>query len=215
LSDDRLLQAPILLINWLAEETGEIDTAVQSFGQEVLMKSAKPDSKKDVIRVIDEWFSGNTNAQFLYIGCHGDSLGLFKDDRQPCCDRLEWEELGQLLRQHAHTVSLWLGACDSSAVAGAWSRPGEQTLVRYIVGFLGKIKAKEVRAVLQQLIKMTGHEPITYLDEELEAVRGLLPESKMVTYFRVGTRYLLTDYFEQELGESFRKYLERQPNKLG
>lgn len=215
MSDDSLLQAPILLVNWLAREIGEIDTALQSFGQEVLIKSAKSNSKEDVISVIGEWLSGNTNAQFLYIGCHGDSLGLFKDDRQPLRDRLDWEELGEVLRQHAHTVSLWLGACDSAAVARAWSGRDDQIPVRYIVGFLGKIKAEEVSAVLQQLIKMTGHDPITYLDEELEAVRTLLPESKMVTYFKIDKRYLLTDYFEQESGESFRKYLERQPNGLG
>jgi hypothetical protein len=96
---------------------------------------------------------GPEYAQFLYIGCHGDREALFRSDKEPYSDRLSYTELASHLKQYAVApISIWLGACDSSAAASAWSNTG--TPVRYLLGFAQKVKEKLVVALLPELVSL-------------------------------------------------------------
>lgn len=189
-------QAPILLIDWLADKSDEIEVALRDFGNEIRIQAARVASKNDLKEAVSTWLSGNVNAQFLYVGCHGDSHGLFRDASNRYSDRMDYEEFGELLIQSSTKLHLWLGACNSSSLVTAWNKSGKSIPVTYVVGFATEIKTLDVKATLQVLLNMSGCDPVTYVDEELPTIRNLFPNSKVLTFYRVDGTYKNTDYLE-------------------
>jgi hypothetical protein len=110
------------------------------------------------IAAIERWLESSSNAQFLFIGTHGDKDGLGRNAE----NRIDWPELWTVLKKAIRPIALWLGACHSGCAATAWSPVIGYTPVEYIIGFPVVINAEEIEKVLHELLKMTRIDPVTF-----------------------------------------------------
>jgi hypothetical protein len=207
---NKTTNAPILLLQWLdTEEYKETESALRAFSGEVRIQHADVGTRTEAIGAIKSWLHGNPNAQFLFIGTHGDDEGL-----GPTVENgLDWSELWSVLKNAVRPVALWLGACHSASAARAWSPVRGYAPVTYIVGFPVKIEAAEIEKVLHQLIRMTGIDPITFVDQEIPKLRKQFPETTAVMHFLAPTKagrveYVDYDGFPNHVGMTMREYLE-------
>lgn len=203
--------APILLLQWLdTPEYKETNSALRAFGSEVKILHADVRTKLEAIAAIESWLQGNPNAQFLFIGTHGDEDGIGPTVQ----NGVDWSELWSVLKKAVRPVALWLGACHSACAARAWSPVQGHAPVDYIVGFPIAIKADEIEKVLHELLKMTGIDPVTFVDEEIPKLRRAVPKTTVVMHFRAPTKagpveYVDSDDFPNRVGMKLKEYLER------
>lgn len=208
---NKTTDAPILLLQWLGtEEYKETESALRAFAGEVKIQHADVGTKTEAIAAIDSWLHGNPNAQFLFIGTHGDEDGLGPTVQ----NGVDWSELWSVLKNAVRPVALWLGACHSACAAKAWSPVQGYAPVNYIVGFPVRIKPAEIEKVLHKLLKMTGIDPITFVDEEIPKLRRQIPETTVVMHFIAPTKvgpveYVDNDDFPNLVGMTLREYLKK------
>jgi hypothetical protein len=203
--------APIMLLQWLqAGEHKETKAAIAKFSGDVNIMYADVQTKAQAIDAIAKWLAGNRTAQFLFIGTHGDEDGL----GPTAVDGLDWSELKTLLLQAVRPMALWLGACHSSFAAKAWSPITGRLPVEYIVGFPNAIEPDDVEKVLLELIKMTGVNPITFVDQEIPRLRQIIPKTTVEMRYPAYTKgkvyeYVNFDNFVAEVGVTPKQFLER------
>jgi len=203
--------APILLLQWVdAKEYKETHAALKAFSKEVKIMHADVQTKAEAIAAVEKWLCNNANAQFLFIGTHGDDDGL-----GPTVENgVTWEELRSVLKKAAGSIALWLGACHSACAAKAWSPIEGYARVDYIVGFPVAIKASEIKKVLLQLLKMTGMDGITWVDQELPKLRKAVPHTNVRMHYKALTtagpiEYVDFDEFPKRVGMTLKEYLEQ------
>lgn len=200
---------PILLLQWLGtSEYKETESAYQNFADKYRIKHANVQSKDDAIYAIEKWLKKNGNAQFLYIGTHGNETGIGVNE----LNMVSWLELWNVLKKADNPISLWLGACHSSCAAKAWSPVKEPALVDYIVGFPIPIQTREIKNVLRELLNMASINPITFVDEEIPILREAVPSTSVEMYYKAQTKsgliqYVNVDEFPQIVGLTLKKYL--------
>lgn len=203
--------APILLLQWLEPgEHKETKAAMAKFGGNVKIMYADVQTKADAIAAIEKWLTGNPNAQFLFIGTHGDDDGL----GPTTADGLDWPELKALLLRAVRPVALWLGACHSSFAAKAWSPIIARLPVEYIVGFPDSILPKDVEKVLLMLLDMTSIDPITFVDQEIPKLRKAIPKTTVEMHYPAYSKkkmyeYVNFDNFVAEVGMTLEKFLQQ------
>jgi len=216
-------KAPVLLIGWGREGVKDVAYACEEFpfdrGLDCI--DAQGASNDDVLRAIENWLEANPNAQFLYIGCHGDEDGL-----SPIvgADRLTqlitWPALGKVLSKARARITVWLGACSSSFAATNWNS-NANLLVNPIVGFSEDTNTKELKQVLKELIKRTGVETqelsgkvgdLGLLDEDLAELQQRY--DKITMHYRVpGHGYVDCANFKNAVGVELPEYLDEQCDK--
>jgi hypothetical protein len=208
---DHQNDAPILLLQWLdTAEYKETHAAMKAFSHEVKIRHADVAGKAAAISAIEQWLEHNPNAQFLFIGTHGNDAGI----GPAVGEGIDWAELWGVLRKAVRPVALWLGACHSACAAKAWSPVKGHSPVDYAVGFPKAITAGEIEKVLLQLLTMTRINPITFVDQEIPKLRKALPNSQVQMHYRALTKagkveYVNVDEFPQRVGMSLKEYLER------
>ncbi|MBZ5700449.1 MAG: hypothetical protein LAN84_01230 [Acidobacteriia bacterium] len=208
---NKTTNAPILLLQWLdTAEYKETKSALRAFGRKVKILHADVRTKLEAIAAIERWLQGNPNAQFLFIGTHGDEDGLGPTVQ----NGIHWSELWSVLKKAVRPVALWLGACNSACAAKAWSPVQGHAPVDYIVGFPVAIKADEIEKVLHELLKMTGIDPVTFVDEEIPKLRRALPKTTVVMHYKAPTKagpveYVDNDDFPDRVGMKLREYLQK------
>jgi hypothetical protein len=203
--------APILLLQWLGTaEYKETKSALKAFSKEVKIRHADAGTKEEAIAAIQGWLEGNSNAQFLFIGTHGDRDGIGRN----ADNRIDWPELWAVLKKAVRPIALWLGACHSGFAASAWSPVVGYAPVEYIVGFPVAINAGEVEKVLHELLKMTRIDPVTFVDEEIPTLRKAISRTNVVMHFKAPTKagpieYVDHDDFPTRVGMTLKEYLEK------
>jgi hypothetical protein len=205
--------APILLLQWLGTtEYKETKTALVAFRNEVNIKHSDVRTKAGAMRAIKRWLKGNPNAQFLFIGTHGDKDGIGRSMQ----NGVEWPELWAVLKKAVGPpIAVWLGACHSAFAAKAWSPVKGAAPIDYIVGFPVAINAKEIEKVLHQLLKMTGMNPITFVDQEIPKLRRAVAKTTVLMHYKALTKagqleYIDFDDFSKVVGMPLNKYLKLQ-----
>jgi hypothetical protein len=202
--------APIFLLQWLdTPEYKETKVALAAFGKEVKIMHADVRTKAEAIAAVERWLDSNPNAQFLFIGTHGDKDGIGPSVQ----NGVEWPELWSVLKKAVRPIALWLGACHSACAANAWSPVKWAAPVDYIVGFPVAIKADEIEKVLLQLLRMTGMNPITFVDQEIPKLRKVVPKTTVLMHYKAPTiagpiEYVDFDKFPEVVGMTLKKYLE-------
>jgi hypothetical protein len=73
-----------------------------------------------------------------------------------CSEVMTWTELATAINSPERPIVLWLGACESSYAAEAWSKPGMNVPVQLIVGFSGEPDDNAVSELLLQLVHMSN-----------------------------------------------------------
>lgn len=203
--------APILLLQWLnTPEYKETKAALAAFGKQVKIIHADVGTQADAIAAIEGWLNGNPNAQFLFIGTHGDENGIGPSVQ----NGVEWPQLWSVLKKAVRPIALWLGACHSACAAKAWSPVKGAAPVDYIVGFSVAIKAGEIEKVLLQLLKMTGLNPPTFVDQEIPKLRKAVPKTRVRMHYKAPTKagpieYVDSDKFPEIVGMTLKEYLEQ------
>jgi hypothetical protein len=212
--------SPILVVQWLRSgDPKEAEVAWAKFHKKVEIRFAEVGNRDEAIEAIKRWLHRNPNAQVLYFSTHGDTDGLGTSET----DRINWPELWDVLSdcvKRKHPISLWLGACESSSSANAWSPVQGRAPVEYIVGFPIKIKGAEIGKVLTRLIKMTKLDPVTYVDEEIRKLRRSIRPTSVLMHYKARTkpremRYVNFDTFRKEVGMTLKRYLELKASKKG
>jgi len=200
-----------MLLQWVGpNEHKETETALAKFGGDVKIMYADVQTKAQAVAAIEKWLNGNRNAQFLFIGTHGDDAGL----GPTAADGLDWPELKALLLRAVRPVALWLGACHSSFAAQAWSPIIGRLPVEYIVGFPGAILPDDVENVLLKLVEMTGLDPITFVDQEIPKLRKSISNTTVEMHYPAYTKAKITEYvnfdsFVTVVGLTLKEILQR------
>jgi hypothetical protein len=212
--------SPILFIQWLKpEDRKEASEVWEKFHNEAEIRFADVTTRDEAIAAIRRWLVRNPNAQFLYFSTHGDNHGLGPSES----NGIDWPELWDVLREavkQKHPISLWLGACNSSYSAGAWSPIQGRAPVEYVVGFPIDVCPDEVCKVLNRLIKMTKLDPVTYVDEEIRKLRRSVRPTSVLMHYKAKTkagqmRYVNFDTFRKEVGMTLKRYSESKSSKGG
>jgi len=203
-------------------------------------KAAKPEcdtglqfaefrDKKEVKEAIHAWLTNPDHpddqvAQNLYIGSHGNKLGLFPTTRSKRSEVLTWAELASVINPPKRPIVLWLGACESSYAAEAWSQPGMNVPVQLIVGFSGEPDDHAVTALLLQLVHMSNiktrgrkprRKPLTYLPADVRRLRRMKFKKSVVTVHykfedRPQPEYVEVSKFRSRVKMGFGKYLDKK-----
>ena len=129
---------PVLLIGWGREGVKDIAAARNEFPCDEGMDcvDAWGADSTDVLDLIEDWLKDNPNAQFLYIGSHGNREGLTPVGKPKLGDpKIRWAKLAAALSKAKKPITLWLGACSSALAAGAWEE--DPPPVNLIAGFSG------------------------------------------------------------------------------
>jgi hypothetical protein len=202
--------APILLVQWLgSNEYKETNAALSKFKDQVSIAHADVSSKADVLAAIGDWLTDNDNAQFLFIGTHGNDNGIGSD----AADMVGWSELWEMLKKAGDAIAVWLGACHSAHAAEAWSPVCDGAPVEYVVGFPVAINASEIEKVLNELLRMTDTQSIVYVDEEIPQLRSAIAKTNVAMHYKARTtggqiEYVDYDEFPARVGKSLKEYLE-------
>lgn len=207
---------PILLLQWLdPDEIKEAAGPFRSFRKEVLIQYVESTTRAEALAAIRQWLRDNSNAQFLYIGSHGNDRALGANPRE----YITWSELGNLLRKTQKPVVLWLGACDSRFAAAQWKRRKQKSAL-WVVGFQGKVLPTQLKRALSRLLRMTRIDNIIGADQELPLLRKILPRTLVTMQYPICEkgyrtyRYVDVDRFPGELGFTLTQYLDN-PRKFG
>lgn len=171
----------------------------------------------EALSEIRAWLTGNDNAYAVFIGTHGDPFGLGPSVN----NGIEWDELLEALQGADAGYSLWLGACESSCIVEAWSPlEGDKRYPDWILGFPNKVDASDIMPVLSRLMRNSDVNEITYVDEELGAIREAAFGTSASMFYLVdleqgGRRYVNVDDFPSEMGATFQDYLAGRAGPIG
>jgi hypothetical protein len=216
--------SPILFIQWLnLDDPKEAYDVWEKFQKKVEIRFVDVHTRDEAVAAIRHWLHRNPNAQFLYFSTHGDTRGLGPAKS----NGIDWPELWDVLTEavkRRHPVSLWLGACESSYSADAWSPVPDRAPVEYVVGFPTEVPTEvdpdEIGKVLNRLIKMTRLDPVTYVDEEIRKLRLSVRATSVLMHYKAKTkagemRYVNFATFREEVGMTLKRYLELKSSKKG
>ena len=202
-------QTPVCFLHWLEKpsDAREAEPVYQSLKSDLDITYRDVNNREAALAAITEWLADNPNAQFLFIGAHGDKDGL----GDTVAGGVDWPELGTLLRSNRPCVALWLGACESSGAALGWSPVKEPIPASYIVGFPDKVLPMNIQPVLRQLVKMAGM-TVTYIDDELPKIKAIAGGTRVTMHYPAvcldgSHRYVDVEDFEAEVGQTFHGYL--------
>jgi len=200
---------PVCLLQWLGpDEYHETRTALDLFADQIDISHYNVSSKNEAREALAKWFLNNSNSQYLFIGSHG-----IKDSGNNCIgigssfnDFVPWSELWDWLTKALYPPVLWLGACRSSYAAQAWSPfPSRPIPVSWIVGFGTDIYPPEIKDILLELMKTTSINRIIYVDQQLDLLRRLIPNTSSELFFPAHTLQGLDEFVN----------VERFPDKVG
>lgn len=209
---------PVLVLGWGAHGCTDVDWIAKALGYDEALDCVKApcvDSRR-VLKEVEKWLSGHSNAQALCIGAHGVQNGLVPN--QGSKDKVGYGELAETIAINRHSeappLTLFLGVCESDHAAELW-RTLEHANVRLLVAFAGEPDSGFVQEVLTTFIqqgdilqsgKVRIDKALTYLDEDVEDLMKRFPG--------VSIHYNLDQLINvselQESGEgSLREHLER------
>lgn len=227
------LRKPILIIRWGGKsgKSGmrEAEDVRDEFPCDTGLQFAEFRDKKEVKEAIHAWLTNPDHpddqvAQNLYIGSHGNKLGLFPTTRSKRSEVLTWAELASVINPPKRPIVLWLGACESSYAAEAWSQPGMNVPVQLIVGFSGEPDDNAVTALLLQLVHMSNiktrgrkprRKPLTYLPADVRRLKRMKFKKSVVTVHykfedRPQPEYVEVSKFRSRVRMGFGKYLDKR-----
>lgn len=211
--------SPISLIQWLpASEYQETQAILSSYAETVNMFHRSVESASDAQSAVSEWLNGNSNAQYCFIGTHGNTALIGSSSQAGAS--ATWDEVWSWFEPHRLLGGLWLGACQSSSAAEPFSRllSARGNVIPYFYGFAEEIYPPEIEAILGTLIKFSDVDHHTDLASELDVLRRAVPATKVELYYPAGTRkgaerYVNVDRFEEEVGITFSKFLDRNASR--
>lgn len=185
--------------------------------------------KKDVKDAIRKWLRGSGHpddqiAQVLYIGSHGNKTGLSPISGSKQSERMSWSELASILKPPKTPLVLWLGACNSSYAAEAWSKAGMDVPVQVIVGFSGEPGDRDISDLLLQLVNMSniktrGRKPrkkvLTHLPADVRKLKRMkFKKSALAVHYKIKDgpqpEYVEVSSFRSRVGMGFEKYLDKR-----
>jgi hypothetical protein len=211
--------SPISLIQWLpSSEYQETQTILSSYAQTVNMFHRSVELAADAEYTVSEWLNGNTNAQYCFIGTHGNSDIIGASSHSGAF--ASWNDVWGWFSQHRLLGGLWLGACKSSSAAEAFSRllATEGDVIPYFYGFSEEVYPPEIEAILGCLIEFSDINHLSDLASELDLLRNAVPGTKVELYYPAAirngaARYVSVDRFEEEVGVTFSKFLDQNSNR--
>jgi len=172
----------------------------------------------DAQSAVSEWLNGNTNAQYCFIGTHGNTDLIGSSSQAGAF--VSWDEVWSWFSPHRLLGGLWLGACKSSSAAEAFSRllSTQGNVIPYFYGFAEEIYPPEIEAILGSLIEFSDADHLTDLASELNVLRSAVPGTKVELYYPAATRngaarYVNFDRFEDEVGITFSEFLDRNGSR--
>ena len=212
-------KSPISLIQWLpASEYQETQAILSSYAQTVNMFHRSVELAADAQSAVSEWLNGNMNAQYCFIGTHGNA-DLIGSSKQAGAFAT-WDEVWSWFEPHRLMGGLWLGACQSSSAAEPFSRllSTSGNVIPYFYGFAEKIYPPEIEAILGSLIKFSDGDHLTDLASELNVLRSAVPATKVELYYPAATRngaarYVNVDRFQEEVGITFSEFLDQNASR--
>ncbi len=207
-------ECPILMIQWLKnteyKEVFSKKTTKAGGSVDVAIVDAK--NKAEVKNAIERWLVGNSNAQYLYIGTHGNEKGLSDNG-----EFASYEEVWQWFSRRRRPFVVWLGACRSVNAATVWSRCIEESPahihVSCVVGFDDDTTPSRVEDVLILLLERC--QTTSPVSDDLEILRQNYPHHRVKMHYLASPlppakgwiRYVDTENFAELIGESFEQYI--------
>jgi hypothetical protein len=216
-----MTDSPICLIQWLeANEYRETRCALKTFAQEVNIYHADVLRKLEAKSALEAWLQGGSgNKQYCFLGAHGitdpdgKAIGIGASGKPD--EFVRWQELWNWYAQGELEGGLWLGACKSSDAAAALSPflSNGPVSFRHFYGFSESIYPKEVRQVLLKLLEFTRPEKFPFLDEELDMLRQVIPDTAIELFYAARTvegsvEFVNVDDMPTKVGMTFRELLE-------
>lgn len=205
---------PVCLVQWLApDEYREVHAAWTAYAPTINITLHDVRTKAEVSDAIRTWLKDNPNAQFLYIGAHGDETGFGRPDMVQ--DKMTWAELRTLLIEAQNPPVVWLGTCKSSSVAKAWSPIREYLPAAWITTFDELISPNVCERMLKRSLNDTTPDEGIFVDQELRRLRETLPGVRIKQLYPASTlqrkhEYVDVDDFETHVGVKFETFLKRQ-----
>jgi len=173
----------------------------------------------DAQSAVSEWLNCNTNAQYCFIGTHGNSTGIGASSRPGAF--ASWDEIWAWFSPHSLLGGLWLGAYNSSSAAEAFSRllSTDGDVVPYFYGFREEIDPSEIEAILGHLIEFSDINHQSDLGSDLNLLRDAVPKTTVELYYPAATRngiarYVNVERFEEEVGVTFSEFLDQNGNRV-
>jgi hypothetical protein len=216
---ERMSGSPVSLIQWLpASEYQETQTILSSYAQTVNIFYRSVESATDAQGAVSAWLNGNTNAQYCFIGTHGntDVIGASSEAGAFA----SWNEVWAWFSQHRLLGGLWLGACKSSSAAEAFSHllSTEGDVIPYFYGFSEEVYPPEIEAILGCLIEFSDLNHLSDLASELDRLRNAVTGTMVELYYPAATRngaqrYVSVDRFEEEVGVTFSRFLDQNSSR--
>lgn len=213
-------QSPISLIQWLlASEYQETQAVLKSFAESVSIFHRSARLASDIHGALNDWLNANMNAQYCFLGAHGspEAIGASTNPGE----FVTWEEVWRWFLPHQLLGGLWLGACNSSMAADAFSRflSRDGPVIPHFYGFKDEIFDEEIEAILRCLIDFSDVDHESDLSSELELLRHAVPGTAVQLYYPAATldgnmRYVNVDHMEEELGQTFVELLDSNRNRI-
>jgi hypothetical protein len=171
--------SPVMLLQWLNPgEHEETRSMLAEFAASVDIAHEDVKDPTEARSAIQRWLDGNNNAQFLFIGTHGDEDGL----GPTVANGVEWGDFRDWMSAEKPVV-LWLGACKSSAAASGLSPvPSGPLRIEAIFGFSEDVYPPEIETVLKYLLDRASKLDTRDFRAEFHAVMQLLPGSSLEAF---------------------------------
>jgi hypothetical protein len=208
----------MLLIGWGREGAKDVRSCRSEFpcDEGLDCVDTQGAQSEEVLQEIADWLENNPNAQFLYIGSHGDKTAVFPIGRPDAfTPKITWSKLASVLSKANRQITLWLGACLSAFAADHWR--DETTLpVNPIVSFSGEPGTSEVKEFLTELVRMNSllpsksgedHEDISFLPDDVVELLEAFPKIKI--HYKVdGHGYVDCVNFSETTGLELQDYFD-------
>lgn len=168
------------MIQWLpASEYQETQAILSSYAQTVNMFHRSVESAADAQCAVSEWLKDNLNAQYCFIGTHGNTALIGSSGQAGAF--ATWDEVWSWFEPHRLLGGLWLGACQSSSAAEPFSRllATQGNVIPFFYGFAEEIYPPEIEAILRSLIDFSDGVHLTDLASELNVLRTAVPATKV------------------------------------
>ena len=214
------VHSPLLLVGWGREGAKDVVSVRNQFPCDKGLDCvyAQGADSEEVLREISEWLEDNPNAQFLYIGSHGNKTGL--TPTKGATPRISWSRLASVLSKAKRPITVWLGACLSTFAAKHWS-DCHVLPVNPIISFSREPTTSEVMEVLKELVEMTNvsspefsqdGRDFSFLPEDVVELQQKFPN--VTAHYRPdGHGYIDCDRFQEITGMKFSDYLDSKCDK--
>lgn len=193
---------PILIVRWIygtSKKDDEIAAIRKTFGRDTAIRTVRARHKEEVYESFKSWLKATPDPQVLYIGAHGNPLGLM-DRPHKSPELMEWEQLGRHLASvpeaFKNRVELILGACYSSLAPAKWTELKLRVPVSRVFCIAEEPVCEDVVALILGILKndkeqkrlAIAEKKLTYLDEDLRELLRTLPGRLDLRLFLRGDR---------------------------